>query len=700
MHSFEMQVGGRKFAIETGKMAKQANGAALVRYGDTAVLITATASAEPREGIDFFPLTVDYEERLYSVGKIPGGFIKREGRPSEAAILSGRLIDRPIRPLFAEGFRNDVQIVATVLSVDQDNPPDIAAMIGASCALSISDIPFNGPIAGVRIGRIDNKFVINPNVAQQEKSELNLTVAGTKEAVLMVEAGAKEVPEETILEAISFGHKIIKEIVAFQEEIVSQVGKSKRDIKLYGVPDEIFQAVHDYVAEKLDSAVRTSEKLAREEKLKLVKDDAAQHFAEIFPDNGKEVQYVIQKILKEIVRKMITVEKIRPDGRKLDEVRPITCETGLLARTHGSGLFTRGQTQVMTITTLGAIGDEQILDGLGVEESKRYMHHYNFPAFSVGETKPSRGPGRREIGHGALAERALLPVIPSETAFPYTIRLVSEVLESNGSTSMGSVCGSTLSLMDAGVPIKRPVSGVAMGLVKTGEHFSILTDIQGMEDALGDMDFKVAGTVEGVTAIQMDIKIAGISDEILSAALEQAKRGRLFILGKILETIKEPRPELSPYAPRIITMEIDPDKIRDVIGPGGKTIKKIIDETGVTIDIEDDGKVFIAAIDVEAGKKAVHIIETLVRDVEVGGIYLGKVTRLMNFGAFVEILPGKEGLVHISQLALERVGKVEDVVKVGDEITVKVTEIDRQGRINLSRKELLRAEQEKKTEQK
>lgn len=699
MHSFEMQVGDRTLTIETGKMAKQANGAVLVRYGDTAVLITATASAEPREGIDFFPLTVDYEERLYSVGKIPGGFIKREGRPSEAAILSGRLIDRPIRPLFAEGFRNDVQIVATVLSVDQDNPPDIPAMIGASCALSISDIPFNGPIAGVRIGRIDSKFIINPNVEQQEKSELNLVVAGTKDAVLMVEAGAKEVSEEVILNAIAFGHQVIKEIVAFQEEIVSQVGKPKREIKLYEVPDEISSAVREYVTDKLDIAVRNPDKLAREEQLKLVKDDAAQHFAEIYPDNAKDIQYVIQKVLKEIVRKMITVEKIRPDGRKLDEVRPITCETGLLARTHGSGLFTRGQTQVMTITTLGAIGDEQILDGLGVEESKRYMHHYNFPAFSVGETKPSRGPGRREIGHGALAERALLPVIPSEDEFPYTIRLVSEVLESNGSTSMASVCGSTLSLMDAGVPIKSPVSGVAMGLVKTGEHFSILTDIQGMEDALGDMDFKVAGTAHGVTAIQMDIKIAGISDEILRAALEQAKRGRLFILDKILETIKEPRPELSPYAPRIITMEIDPDKIRDVIGPGGKTIKKIIDETGVTIDIEDDGKVFIAAVDVEAGKKAVRIIETLVRDVEVGGIYLGKVTRLMNFGAFVEILPGKEGLVHISQLALERVGKVEDVVKVGDEIMVKVTEIDRQGRINLSRKELLRAEQEKKEDE-
>lgn len=696
MDSFQIELGGRMLVIESGKMAKQANGAVLVRYGDTAVLVTATASAEPREGIDFFPLTVDYEERLYAVGKIPGGFIKREGRPSESAILAGRLIDRPIRPLFAEGFRNDVQIVATVLSVDQDNSPDIPAMIGASCALSVSDIPFNGPISGVRIGMIDNQFIVNPTVKQQEQSELSLVVAGTKDAVLMVEAGANELSEEVMLEAISYGHDIIREIVAFQESIVGQIGKPKRQIALYEVPEEINAAVRDYVTSDLKEAVSNPDKLAREEQIKKVKANAAEYFAAIYPDNLKEVAYVMQKVLKAIVRKMITVDKIRPDGRKVDEVRPITCEVGLLARTHGSGLFTRGQTQVLTITTLGAIGDEQILDGLGVEESKRYMHHYNFPAFSVGETKPSRGPGRREIGHGALAERALVPVIPSETDFPYTIRLVSEVLESNGSTSMGSVCGSTLSLMDAGVPIKAPVSGVAMGLVKDGDYYTILTDIQGMEDALGDMDFKVAGTEKGITAMQMDIKIAGITKEILTDALEQAKRGRMHIRGKMLDVIQEPRTELSPFAPRIITMEIDPDKIRDVIGPGGKTIKKIIEDTGVTIDIEDDGKVFIAAVDVEAGQKAVRIIETLVRDVEVGGIYLGKVTRLMNFGAFVEILPGKEGLVHISQLARERVAKVEDVVKIGDEVLVKVTEIDRQGRINLSRKELLKAEQENK----
>lgn len=698
MHSFEMQLGGRKLVIESGKMAKQASGAVLVRYGDTAVLVAATASAEPREGIDFFPLTVDYEEKLYSVGKIPGGFIKREGRPSESAILAGRLIDRPLRPLFAEGFRNDVHVVATVLSVDQNNPAEMPAMIGASCALCVSDIPFNGPIGGVRIGRIDGQFVINPTIEQQGQSELNLVVAGSKDAVLMVEAAANEVSEEIILDAIEFGHNVVREIVDFQEKIISQIGKAKRQIKLFEVADEISASVRDFVAGQLEDAVRNADKLAREEAIKLVKQDAARHFAEVYPDNGKDVQYVIQKALKGIVRRMITVEKIRPDGREIDEVRPITCEVGVLARTHGSGLFTRGQTQVLNIATLGPIGDEQILDGLGVEESKRYMHHYNFPSYSVGETRPSRGPGRREIGHGALAEKALVPVIPSEIEFPYTIRLVSEVLESNGSSSMASVCGSTLSLMDAGVPIKRPVSGVAMGLVKEGEYFTILTDIQGMEDALGDMDFKVAGTDQGVTAIQMDIKIGGISKEILVSALEQAKKGRQHILGKMLAVISEPRPELSPYAPRIITMEIDPDKIRDVIGPGGKTIKKIIDETGVTIDIEDDGKVFIAAVDEEAAQKAVRIIEALVKDVEVGRIYLGKVTRLMNFGAFVEILPGKEGLVHISQLALERVGKVEDVVKVGDEIMVKVTEIDRQGRINLSRKELLRAEQDKQNE--
>ena len=698
MHSFEMQLGGRPLIIESGKMAKQAGGAVLVRYGDTAVLVAATASKEPREGIDFFPLTVDYEEKLYSVGKIPGGFIKREGRPSESSILASRLIDRPIRPLFADGFRNDVQIVATVLSVEQDNAPDITAMIGASCALSISDIPFEGPIAGVRVGLINDEFILNPTTAQQNESELNLVVAGSYDAVMMVEAGANELSEEVILNAIIFGHDAIKTIIEFQNKIVAEIGKEKRQMKLFEIPEEIITDVKDYALEKLDKALRNPDKLAREAEVSEIKADVAMFFAEKYPDDTKNIQLTLQKIVKSLVRKMITIEKIRPDGREIEEVRPVSCEVGLLNRTHGSGLFTRGQTQILTITTLGALGDEQILDGLGVEESKRYMHHYNFPAFSVGETRPSRGPGRREIGHGALAERALVPVLPSTEEFPYTLRLVSEVLESNGSSSMGSVCGSTLSLMNAGVPIKRPVSGVAMGLVKDGDYYTILTDIQGLEDALGDMDFKVAGTTKGITAIQMDIKIDGLTRDILKDALAQANRGRSNILNKMLEVISEPSKELSPFAPRIITMKINPDKIRDVIGPGGKIIKKIIDETGVSIDIQDDGNVFIAAVDVEAGNKAVNIIESLVREVEIGGVYNGKVTRLMAFGAFVEILPGKEGLVHISQLALERVEKVEDVVSVGDEIMVKVTEVDRQGRVNLSRKDLLKAATEKEAQ--
>ena len=689
MHIFEMELGGRTLTIETGKMAKQASGAVLARYGDTAVLVTATASAEPREGIDFFPLTVDYEEKLYSVGKIPGGFIKREGRPSESAILFSRLLDRPIRPLFAEGFRNDVQIVATVLSVEQDNAPEITAMIGASAALSLSDIPFNGPIGGVRVGRVNGQFVINPTVEQMEQSDLNLAVAGTADAISMVEAGANELPEDVILEAILFGHEEIKRIVAFVNDMVAIAGKPKREIALFSVPEDMEQAVKEYISDKLNEAVRNADKHSRDAAVDAVKAEAMEHFAEIYPEEGKKLSYIMHKTLKNIVRHMITDEKIRPDGRGIEEVRPITCEVDLLARTHGSALFTRGQTQALTITTLGAIGDEQILDGLGTEESKRYMHHYNFPAFSVGETRPSRGPGRREIGHGALAERALVPMIPSEDVFPYTIRLVSEILESNGSSSMASVCGSTMSLMSAGVPIKRPVSGVAMGLVKEGDNYTILTDIQGMEDALGDMDFKVAGTTEGVTAIQMDIKIEGLTKEILTDALAQARRGRMHILGKMLEAIDQPREELSPYAPRIITLQIHPDKIRDVIGPGGKIIKKIIEETGVKIDIEDDGKTFIAAVDMEAGKKAVKMIEDLVREVEVGETYEGKVTRIMNFGAFVEVLPGKEGLVHISQLAKERVEKVEDVVAIGDVVKVKVIEIDRQGRVNLSRKVLL-----------
>lgn len=689
MRSFEMEVGGRPLVIENGKMAKQANGAVLVRYGDTVVLVAVTASAEPREGVDFFPLTVDYEEKMYAVGKIPGGFIKREGRPSNAAILCARLIDRPIRPLFPKGFRNDIQVIATVLSVEQDNPPDIAAMIGASCALSVSDIPFNGPIAGVRVGRVDGKFIINPTVEQREKSDLNLTIAGSYDAVMMVEAGANELPEDVILESILFGHKEIKRIVEFQRKIIDACGKKKREVRLFQTPPEMEQAIRDYAAARLDAAVRDSDKLRRDEHIAAVNADTMEHFLEIYPGAAKEIAAVLHDVEKDIVRRMITHEKIRPDGRGLDEVRPVSCEVGILPRTHGSGLFTRGQTQILTVTTLGSLGDAQVIDGLGVEKSKRYIHQYNFPGYSVGEARPARGPGRREIGHGALAERALLPVIPTEEEFPYMFRLVSEVLESNGSSSMGSVCGSTLSLMNAGVPIRRPVSGVAMGLVKDGDQYTILTDIQGMEDALGDMDFKVAGTDQGVTAIQMDIKIAGITREILASALEQAKRGRAFIMGKMMECISKPAPDLSPYAPRVTTMHINVDKIRNVIGPGGKMIKKIVDDTNTQIDIEEDGTILISAVNVEDAKKAVAIIEELVRDVEVGAVYKGKVTRIMAFGAFVEVLPGKEGLCHISQLAKRRVEKVEDVVQIGDTLDVKVTEIDRQGRVNLSHKVLL-----------
>ncbi|MBQ7477460.1 MAG: polyribonucleotide nucleotidyltransferase [Selenomonadaceae bacterium] len=689
MHSFEMQLGGRTLTVENGKMAKQANGAVLVRYGDTVVLVTATASAEPREGVDFFPLTVDYEEKMYAAGKIPGGFIKREGRPSSDAVLCTRLIDRPIRPLFPEGFRNDVQIVATVLSVEQDNAPELAAMIGASCALTVSDIPFLGPIAGVRVGRVDDAFVINPTEEQREKSTLNLTVAGSHDAVMMVEAGANELPEDVILDAILFGHEEIKKIVEFQQEIQSACGKEKREVKLFSVPGEMEKSIREFAEAKLDAATRNPDKLDRDAHIADVKAETMEKFLVDYPEADKEIAYILHKVEKEIVRRMITHEKIRPDGRGVEEVRPVSCEVGLLPRTHGSGLFTRGQTQILTVTTLGSIGDEQIIDGLGPETTKHYLHHYNFPGYSVGEARPMRSPGRREIGHGALAERALIPVIPSIEEFPYTVRLVSEVLESNGSSSMGSVCGSTLSLMNAGVPIKRPVSGVAMGLVKDGDAYTILTDIQGMEDALGDMDFKVAGTELGVTAIQMDIKVAGISREILSSALQQAKRGRAFILGKMLECISKPADDLSPYAPRVETIQIKVDKIREVIGTGGKVVKKIIDETGVDIDIHEDGNIFITSADAEGMKKARQMIEDIVREVEVGEVYTGTVTRLMKFGAFVEVLPGKEGLCHISQLAKRRVEKVEDVVQVGDQLEVKVVEIDEKGRINVSHKAVL-----------
>ena len=695
-----IQVGGRALTLETGRMAKQASGAVFCTYGDTAVLVTAVGAKEPKEGVDFFPLTVDYEEKLYTAGKIPGGFLKREGKASEKAILCSRLIDRPIRPLFPKGYRNDVQVVATVLSVDMDNTPDVLAMVGASAALHLSQIPFMGPIAGVVVGLVDGEFIINPNQEQEAKSLMHLTVAGTADAVMMVEAGAKEVPEMTILDAIMFGHEEIKKIVAAIEEfraeaLALELAKEKEMPELKVIPEEIEAAVKEYAYDNLLEAIRIKEKHARDAAAEAVKEEAIQHLLEQFPEQEEDLRAALDSLMKYIVRRLITVDKIRPDGREMTEVRPITCEVDILPRPHGSALFTRGQTQILSSVTLGAAREEQILDGLDNESSKRYIHHYNFPPYSVGEARPMRGPGRREIGHGALAERALEPVIPSEEEFPYTIRVVSEALESNGSTSMGSVCGSTMSLMAAGVPIKRPVSGVAMGLIREENEFSVLTDLQGLEDALGDMDFKVAGTTEGVTAIQMDIKIAGINRAILEQALKQAHDGRMFILGKMLEAIPAVRPELSKYAPRIITMMINPDKIRDVIGAGGKVIKKIVEDTGVKIDIEDDGRVMIMSNDAEASAKAVKIIEDLVREVEVGQVYLGKVVRITDFGAFVEVLPGKDGLVHISQLALERVNKVEDVVKVGDEILVKCTEIDKQGRVNLSRKVLLKEQQGK-----
>lgn len=689
MHSYSIELGGRTLTMEIGKIAKQANGAVLVRYGDTAVVVAATGTKTPREGVDFFPLTVDFEEKMYAVGKIPGGFIKREGRPAETAILTSRLIDRPIRPMFPEGYHNDVQIVATAVSVDPDNAPDIPAMIGASCALSISDIPFEGPIAGVRVGMIDGKYIINPTIEQAKVSRLNLAVAGTKDAILMVEAGAKEISEDEMLDAIWFGHEEIKKLVEWQEKIMAEVGKPKMEVPVYEPPAELAAEIEAYGAEQLKAALMDANKLEREENVARIKAEIADAFMEKYPDNAKDVAYITQKLVKKIVRRTISVDKIRPDGRALDEVRPVTCEVGLLARPHGSALFTRGQTQILNVLALAPLSEAQTLDGLGVELTKRYIHHYNFPPYSVGETKPLRSPGRREIGHGALAERALLPVIPSEEEFPYAIRLVSETLESNGSSSMGSVCASTLSLMDAGVPIKAPVAGVAMGLVKDGDYFTILTDIQGLEDALGDMDFKVAGTKNGITAIQMDIKIDGINKEIFKQALAQAKRGREHIMGIMLDCISEPRKELSKYAPKITTIHVDPEKISKIIGPGGKTIKKIVEETGAKIDIEEDGRVYIAAVNSEEAAKAIDMINGITAEAEVGKVYTGKVTRLMAFGAFVEILPGKEGLVHISQLSTERVNKVEDVVSVGDEIVVKVTEIDQKGRINLSRKAVL-----------
>ncbi len=697
---FELDWAGRPLVIETGQLAKQANGSALIRYGETAVLATAVASKEPR-GLDFFPLTVNYEERQYAVGKIPGGFIKREGRPSEHATLTSRLIDRPIRPLFPEGFRNDVQIMTTVLSVDQEASPEMAAMLGASIALCISDIPFDGPIAGVQIGRVDGEFVVNPTPEQLEAGDLDLIVAGTKDAINMVEAGANEVSEEVVLDAILFGHKEIVRLIEFQEEITEKVGKEKVTFDLFEVDEEIRAEVLEMAEARMIEAIQTEEKLAREAAIDEVKDEVIAAFEERAEEDElimKHVTTALDDIVKDEVRRLITEEKIRPDGRKPDEIRPIDTEVNMLPRTHGSGLFTRGQTQALSVCTLGPLGEAQMIDGLGLEDEKRFMHHYNFPNYSVGETGPVRGPGRREIGHGALGERALLAVLPDEEAFPYAIRCVAEVLESNGSSSQASICASSMAMMDAGVPLKAPVAGIAMGLIKEGEHYSVLTDIQGMEDFLGDMDFKVAGTEKGITALQMDIKIDGLSSDILTEALEQARQGRLFILGKMAEAIDTPRETLSAYAPKIERMQIDPDKIREVIGPGGKVINKIIDETGVKIDTEQDGTIYISSVDAEMNAKAQEIIENIVREAKVGEYYLGKVKRIEKFGAFLEIFPGQDGLLHISEIQEKRTEKVEDVLKMGDEVLVKVIEVDNRGRVNLSRKAVLKEEREKKEE--
>ncbi len=689
--NFSMELAGRTLSVITGKYAEQAGGSALVRCGDTVVLVCATVAKAPRDGVDFLPLSIEFEEKMYSVGKIPGGFIKREGRPSEKAILTDRLIDRPLRPLFPKGFYNDIQVIATVLSVDQDVQPDILAMLGSSIALSISEAPFMGPTGAVAVGMVDGKYIINPNSEQRAKSRLTLTVAGTRDAVMMVEAGACELTEQEMLDAILYAHEEIKKIVAFIEDIQAQVGKPKMEVNIYQ-PDPAFaEEVRSYARDKVEWSLDTFDRYEREDRSSQVKEETIAHFAEAYPDSEKDVDSILYTLTKEIVRDKIINRHIRPDGRKQDEIRPIWCETGILPRTHGSAVFTRGQTQVMTIATLGCMGDGQTLDGIGEEDFKRYIHHYNMPPYSVGETRPVRSPGRREIGHGALAERALLPMIPSEEEFPYAIRLVSEVVSSNGSTSQASICASTMALMDAGVPIKKPVAGVAMGLIKddSNGNIAVLTDIQGLEDFLGDMDFKVAGTKDGITAIQMDIKIKGIDKEILTRALEQARQGRLFILNKMLETIPEPRKELSPYAPRILQFNIHPDKIREVIGSGGKTINGIIAETGVKIDIEDDGRVFIASPDMAAAEKAKKIIDSICHDIEVGEVFLGKVVNILPIGAQVELKPGKKGLVHISRLANHRVERVEDEVSVGDELLVRVIAVKPDGKIDLTRKDLL-----------
>lgn len=682
---FKTTIGGREVSVEIGAYCGQANGSCLIRCGDTVVLTNATMAQTPRDGIDFFPLGVDFEEKMYAVGKIPGGFKKREGRPSDKAILTSRLIDRPIRPLFPKGFYNDVAVVATALSVDTNIPPEVFGMLGSSIALSISDIPFAGPTGSVVVGMVDGKYVINPDNEQREKSTMHISLSGTKDAIMMVEAGANIVSEEDILGAILFGHEEIKKIVTFIEGIVKEVGKPKQEIEIYQVPEEIDKEVRKFADKKMDYVLEAFDRTERENREEELTKEVREHFAEIFPDSVKDIDAVLYNIKKEKVRYKILNNGIRPDGRKLTEIRPIWCEVGVLPRVHGSGVFTRGQTQALTTATLGSISEVQKLEGLDDDIFKRYMHHYNMPPYSTGEAKPLKSPGRREIGHGALAERALEPVLPSESDFPYAIRTVSEVLSSNGSTSQASVCGSTLALMDAGVPIKAPVAGIAMGLIKDPESgkVAILSDIQGLEDFLGDMDFKVAGTKDGVTAIQMDIKIKGIDEQILKTALAQAKEGRMHILGKMTDVLSKPRPQLSKYAPKIESFNIDPDKIREVIGSGGKVINKIIDDTGVKIDINDDGLVLIASPDIDMIEKAKKMILSIAKDPEVGDEFTGEVVRILQFGAFVEIAPGKDGMIHISKLSKERVEKVEDVVNIGDKVKVKVIKIDDKGRIDL-----------------
>ncbi|MDD2362097.1 MAG: polyribonucleotide nucleotidyltransferase [Oscillospiraceae bacterium] len=687
---FETTLAGRPLVVETGKVAQLANGSCLVRYGDTVVLCAVTASEKPREGIDFFPLSVDYEEKLYAVGKIPGSFQRREGRPSEKAILTSRVIDRPVRPLFPKDMRNDVSIVCTVMSVDQDCPPETTAMIATSIAISISDIPWAGPISGVAVGLVDGEYVINPNAEQEAKSQMHVTVASTADLVAMIEAGANEVDNDTMFNGIMAGHAANKDVVKFINGIVEEIGKPKFEFESNDPEPEMYEAVKEFAIEKVRFALDTDDKRIRDERLRPVYEEVHGRFDDEYPEMTGKIDECLYKLQKYVVRRWLLDDGKRVDGRGINDIRPLAAETGILPRTHGSGLFTRGQTQVLTVATLGSSGDAQLLDGIDEEDSKRYMHHYNFPSYSVGETKPSRGPGRREIGHGALAERALLPVIPSLEEFPYTIRLVSEVVSSNGSTSQGAICGSTLALMDAGVPIKAPVAGISCGLITEGDRFMTMVDIQGLEDFFGDMDFKVGGTHKGITAIQMDLKIHGLTPEIIREALDKCYKARVYILDEvILKDIQAPREELSPYAPKMLSTKIDVDKIREVIGKGGSVIQKIQAECNCKIDIEEDGSVFISALSTDDANRALSIVETIAKDPEVGAIYKGRVTRLMNFGAFVEIAPGKEGLVHISRLDVKRTEKVEDVVAVGDEVMVKVTEIDEQGRLNLSRRDAL-----------